>query len=54
MLCLHLSPGIPLFQLRIEDGEQLAHADGERDRHGFASSLQALIAGVEYRIEPEK
>ena len=52
MVCLHLSPGRPMFQHRIENRQQLPHAGGERHLLRFPRSLQALIEDSDHRIEP--
>ncbi len=51
MVRLHLPPGSPMFQYRIENRQQLPHARSERDLLRFARSLQALIEGSDHRIE---
>jgi hypothetical protein len=35
-----------MFQHRLEEGEEFAHAGGERHLLGFPSSLQTLVEGV--------
>ena len=40
-----------MFQHRIEDRQQLAHAGRERHLLRFARALQALIEGPDHRIE---
>src|SRR5438094_10593475 len=42
MVGLHLSPGRPMFQHRIENCQQLPHAGGERHLLRLPRSLQAL------------
>lgn len=51
MVRLHLPPGSPMFQHRIENRQQLPHARRERDLLRFARSLQPLIEGSDHRIE---
>ena len=43
-----------MFQHRIEDRQEFAHAGGEGDLLGFAHSLQALIEGPDHRIEASR
>jgi hypothetical protein len=40
-----------MFQHRIEDGEELPYAGGERHLLRLPRSLQALIEGSDHRIE---
>ena len=40
-----MPPGSPMFQHRIEDSEQLAHAG--RQRHLFLSALLSTLSEVE-------
>lgn len=49
---LHLPPGRPMLQHRIEDRQQLAHARGEGHLLGLSRALQALIEDPDHRIEP--
>jgi hypothetical protein len=51
MVCLHQPPGRPMFQHRIEDREQLAHADRQLHLLRLPGSLQALIEGSNDGIE---
>jgi DUF2934 family protein len=48
MLCLHVPSGRPMFQHRIEDGEQLAHAGRQRHLFCFAGRTQALIESPDH------
>ncbi len=44
MGCLHLTPGSPMFQHRIDNRQQLAHTGGECHLLCLSRSLQALIS----------
>ena len=52
MVCLHLSLGCSMFQHRIENRQQLAHAGGEGHLLRLPCSLQALLEDSDHRIEP--
>src|SRR6267143_4999238 len=52
MVCLHHSPGCPMFQHRIENRQQFPHTCGKCYLLGFPCSLQALIEDTDHRIEP--
>lgn len=54
MLSLLIPPGNPMFQHRIEDDEEFAHANGERHLLCIPCSLQTLVEGANDGIEPEK
>jgi len=52
MVCPHFLPGRPMFQHRIENRQQLAHAGGECHFLPFPCLLQPLIEDSDHRIEP--